>query len=84
MACWGNESFVESAPAIAFTQIAIGWRSCGLHDDGNVTCWGPDNSNAPLDVTEQFSQIDAGDHHVCGLLLSGDLSCWGRPQARSR
>ena len=63
---------------------------CALHEDGAISCWGPDDYNsfgypASLqsdaarriqDITDATA-ITAGKRHTCALHEGGAISCWG-------
>lgn len=67
-----------------------GDHSCALHEDGKITCWGPDNFDPfgyPIglqlaairriqDITDATA-ITAGKRHSCALHEGGTISCWG-------
>ena len=61
-----------------FSAIAAGLNhSCGLRNDGAVTCWG-DNWYGQTDVPDgRFTAIAAGYLHNCGLRSDGAVTCWG-------
>ena len=73
------------------TAIAAGVAfSCALHEDGDVSCWGRNNSNQlGSDITDRYSApvavpditdataITAGSEHSCVLREDGTISCWG-------
>lgn len=68
-----------------------GAHTCALLTNGNVRCWGNNNSgqlgvgdniarNTPTLVTGLSATavaIEAGAHHTCVLLNTGDVQCWG-------
>ena len=77
---------IDDATAIA-TGVAF---SCALHDGGNASCWGRNNSNQlDNDITDRYSApvavpditdataITAGSQHSCSLHEDGTISCWG-------
>jgi alpha-tubulin suppressor-like RCC1 family protein len=42
VSCWGSNANGQlNAPGGAFTQVDAGWNhSCGMRENGQVTCWG--------------------------------------------
>jgi hypothetical protein len=68
------------APAGRFGSVSAGgWHSCGLRDDGSVTCWG-DNSHGQSDAPAgRFTSVAAGGIHTCGLRDDASVLCWGVP-----
>jgi len=66
--------------------------SCGVHVDGQVSCWGS-NDSAELGTasTDTFShatparlttlslvaEVALGQDHICARRLDGSVSCWG-------
>jgi hypothetical protein len=71
-------------------QVSAGrYHSCGLRDDGSVTCWGSGTYAQTTPATNPgrvYLQISAGGYHTCGVFdcLSGyvctvgNVACWGR------
>lgn len=76
-----------------FTQITAGSEfACGIKADGSAWCWGSDNSgqlgngaaitaNQPnpvlVDGNGVWTQLSAGNEHICGIQRNGTLWCWG-------
>ena len=82
-ACWGKNANGESTPpAGTFRRVSVGhypppaWNgfSCGLRQNGSVTCWGAVVSAPPGGT---FTQIGAGAARLCGLRGDGEIDCWG-------
>jgi alpha-tubulin suppressor-like RCC1 family protein len=85
VACSG---LIAAPQAFAYKQIAAGgYHTCGLKNDGSVTCWGAGTTNAGDESEYQhgqsiapsgtFTQISAGGSHTCGLKSDGSAVCWG-------
>jgi alpha-tubulin suppressor-like RCC1 family protein len=104
--CWGrNESYqlgddgdgqAKSTPVkvkteLKFVDISVGiWHSCGRTSDGDVHCWGLNDSgelgdgsitssHTPVQVAGglKFKSIDAGFFFVAGLTTDGEAFAWG-------
>ena len=74
-----------------WTAITVGEDfSCGLRG-GNAFCWGRNDKGQIGDGTTRdqssptavsgglsFTQIDAGDRHICGIISNGTAYCWGQ------
>lgn len=59
-----------------FLWISSGDRyTCGLREDGTVTCWGEGALVAPVD--EKFTSLSVGSSHTCGIRHDGSPVCWG-------
>ncbi|HEY8073686.1 MAG TPA: hypothetical protein VIF62_06250 [Labilithrix sp.] len=66
--------------------------SCGLLSNGDVRCWGKNESGelgdgtrndsddlaVPVHGIDESMMIAAGDHHACALQKSGLVACWGK------
>ena len=53
-------------------------HSCGLWPDGEVVCWGNDESGQSSPPPgERFASISVGSGHTCGLRADGRAVCWG-------
>lgn len=54
-------------------------RSCSLHQDGTISCWGSQNSPVPekIEGIENAKAITTGSYHSCALHEGGIISCWG-------
>jgi len=70
----------------AYKQIvAGGFHTCGLKNDGSVTCWGAGTTNTGttpdygqnIIPSGTFTEISAGAYHTCGLRSDGSAICWG-------
>ena len=73
------------------TAISPGWQhSCALHEDGTISCWGPNWSGELGNGTESSlslpvgvvgitdaKAIAVGYLHSCALHEDGTISCWG-------
>jgi len=72
----------------------VGFKhTCGILDDGSVSCWGNNTHGQFGDGTNNQStfpraaslpsgrtaiSIDAGSHHTCAILDDSSAYCWGR------
>ena len=71
---------------LSFVQVSAGpFHTCGLREDGTITCWGAHGEDERLIESAglidsppgSFSQIDAGHHHSCAIRQDGAVKCWG-------
>ena len=63
---------------LAAVSVSAGrWHSCGLRDDGTVTCWGHNDFGQTADPLGTFAAVSAGGEHSCGLRTDGTVTCWG-------
>ena len=84
--------FGPAAPLGPAVQVACGEAfSCALLADGRVACFGDNvhgqlgngtttehDSATPINSTERFEQLAAGNSHACAVRASDDaLFCWG-------
>ena len=72
--------------SIPFIQVSAGFfHTCGLREDGTITCWGAHGEDERLTESAglidsppgSFSQVDAGHHHSCAIRQDGAVKCWG-------
>ncbi|EFJ27276.1 hypothetical protein SELMODRAFT_412300 [Selaginella moellendorffii] len=77
--CWGI--FIYKSPDQPFVSVSLGIDfSCGLTQDGNITCWGhlSDAIPQPDRGTGTFVSLFAGGYSICGIESSTrDILCWG-------
>ena len=52
-------------------------HSCGLRDDGTITCWGSNEHRKASPPDGQFAAVTAGGSHSCGLRTDNTITCWG-------
>ena len=70
----------DETPEIAgtFRAISAGHEhTCGLRNDGTITCWGEDSLGRTDTPAGRFSTVSAGTFHTCGLRDNGTIECWG-------
>ncbi len=62
-----------------FSDIVAGVEySCGLRDDGAVSCWGADTGLGEIYPPEgAFTVLAGGKRHACALDADGAAACWG-------
>ena len=101
--CWGgDEGLLEHLSASELDDVvalstanhpadgSVGLHTCALHDNGDVSCWGP-GSNGQLgsydttthhlpervpDVRDAVA-VAAGASFTCVVHRNGEVSCWG-------
>ena len=76
--CWGLNSNRQTEPpeGAVFTKVHAAFTSsCGILENGNITCWSTDSERAPADLTGPFVDLDMQDAGVCGLTTTGDILC---------
>lgn len=76
--CWGLNSNRQTEPpeGAVFTKVHAAFTSsCGILDNGNITCWSTDGERAPADLIGPFIDLDMQTQGVCGLSASGDILC---------
>lgn len=71
--CWGQQFVNDNTPpGHAFIDVAVGAvKSCGLHEDGSVVCWGI-STQIP---TGSFVHIFFEGSNLCGLDAQGVKTC---------
>ena len=70
--------------AARWTSVSAGaFHTCGVKDDGQVTCWGS-NTDADNNYIGQantppgkFESVSAGAHHTCAIREDKSIKCWG-------
>jgi len=76
--CWGlnNNRQTEPPEGAVFTKVDAAFTSsCGILENGNITCWSTDRERAPADLTGPFVDLDMQNRGVCGLTLEGEIRC---------
>ena len=76
--CWGLNTNRQTEPpeGAVFTKVHAAFTSsCGILENGNITCWSTDGERAPVDLTGSFVDLDMQDAGVCGLTTTGDILC---------
>ncbi len=76
--CWGLNSNQQTEPpeGAVFTKVHAAFTSsCGILDNGNITCWSSDRERAPDDLTGPFTDLDMQNQGVCGLTVTGEILC---------
>ena len=71
------------------------YSTCALKEDASAWCWGMGYYGAlgngstdtqvtpgPVDSTEEWAELSAGEKHVCGRTTGGELWCWGENESR--
>ena len=80
-------------PSVTKIMTAIN-RTCTLHSDGRLLCWGDNHygnindtehlvaTNRPQAVSlpEPVLDFGMGQNHTCALLQNGEVYCWGSNQ----
>jgi len=61
-----------------FRDVCVGWRHiCGLTLDGDVDCWGSNDSGEGEDQTGPFESLVCDGAWNCAIGVDGRASCWG-------
>ena len=70
---------ISGATAAVAGGGGIDGRSCALHRDGTISCWGSQNSTVPAKIEgiKNAKAVTTGDEHTCALHEGGTISCWG-------
>jgi hypothetical protein len=53
-------------------------HTCGLQDNGSLTCWGGNTFGESTPSPGTFQLVRASEAYTCGLKDDGSISCWGR------
>ena len=62
-----------------FTAVSAGFsHTCGVAEDGSVTCWGKNDAGQATPPEGRFLSVSAGKDYTCGVKHDGRLACWGR------
>jgi len=76
--CWGLNDNRQTEPpeGALFTKVHAAFTSsCGILENGNITCWSTDGERAPADLTGPFTDLDLQTQGVCGLTTTGEILC---------
>lgn len=69
----------RNAPEMAFRSVATsaspGGHSCGLDQDGEITCWSGGVWHEPT-PPGPFTAVTVGSFYSCGLRPDGTAECW--------
>ena len=52
-------------------------HTCGIRNDGTLSCWGNDWYGQATPLTGLFTQVSSGGLHTCAVKSSGAYVCWG-------
>ena len=64
-------------PEGRFTALGVAdGASCGIREDGTVTCWGSRVPEPPVSPTTGFTALAAGFRHWCGIRTDATVVCW--------
>ena len=84
--CWGYDRYdygsLDVPDETDFRQISAGLHfTCALRQDGTIACWGNNSAGQASPPQGSFSEIAAGNNHVCAIPISQgsplELVCWG-------
>ena len=65
-------------PSGEYSDISVGIRSCGIHIQGHIVCWGGFVSQTYEPPSSgEYKDIDSSIMHTCGLKNDDTISCWG-------
>ena len=60
-----------------FTKVRAASRSsCGILENGDITCWSTDEEIAPTILAETFVDLDMQSLGIRGLTESGGIVCY--------
>ena len=66
-------------PDLKFAVVSAGGsNTCGIREDGTLTCWGSNWWGESLPPLGQFRALSASDEFSCGIRDDGTVECWGR------
>jgi alpha-tubulin suppressor-like RCC1 family protein len=81
---------LQLSPGTFVTVANGGGHACGVHDDGQLVCWGTNDQgqlglgmvgaeiDQPTAVGGMWSMVSASFATTCGVQHDGSLWCWGR------
>ena len=68
-----------SPPGGAFVDVSVSsLRSCGVHDSGEISCWGEAWAAGGDPPTGRFVKVSLASDRACAIGEDGLVSCWGR------
>jgi alpha-tubulin suppressor-like RCC1 family protein len=90
--CWGQLGSPARVGGPAFSAVVVAaFSGCGLTGSGEAYCWGSNMYGSvgdgttedraepvPVATSARFTQLSAGDSHMCAVRPGGEALCWGR------
>lgn len=75
-----------NAPPSSFTTVSAGdRRACGLHETGEITCWGRDADDQADLLPGSFTPATAlsalAGRTSCAIHNDGAIECWGEDKS---
>ena len=82
---WLRSTEITTPPSGTGPFIAVsvgGVHSCGLHENGAITCWGRAEFEdyeygQSIPPAGRFTAISAGSFRNCAIRENGEIACWG-------
>ena len=82
MTYWSDNPIAQTpTPEGPFISVSGGRdHTCGVRDDGSVTCWGDDRFGQASPPAGGFTSVSAGELQVCAVKDNKSLACWGNAE----
>jgi Regulator of chromosome condensation (RCC1) repeat len=69
---------VLTPPAGEFSHLsAFDGYACAVRTDGELACWGADETGETVPPEGSFQQVQTGLHRACATRDDGRVACWG-------
>jgi len=68
----------KGLPTHKYKDVSAGlFHLCALIKNGQIDCWGENDSGQSNPPDARYTDISTGEYHTCGVTKAGHILCWG-------